>query len=430
MSSATIPRRSDSTAAGRSTDVTALMGSPAFVVVVFVATLTLVLSNAVVAILDGASSWDNPLPQSVVVALIVVGCGLQAACLLLVRRHPVLGVAGTLVAYLAVVVLVAVPAWTAAMQLVVAVALFALATRARAVTSVLWLAIAIAATVATLTLWAVSLGAPAGVVAGFVINQSLAFAAPAAAATALGLLWAAHSRHAAEAREAADRLTREQEARMAEARDIERARIAQELHDVTAQHIAGLVSLCDASIELAPQQPEQALQLIDEVRTEGRFAAASLYGALGDLRTVDSPSATVTPDLRDVEELVAFWSRRGMTVELHVLGDIPNLPAVVSTIAYRGVQEALANAAKHAPGSTVHVNVVVHSDRMHATVSNGAATRAHSAEERLGLGWGLDGLRDKLHLIDGTLHAADDGRGGWRTRLTIPFPDIEGHARG
>lgn len=312
------------------------------------------------------------------------------------------------------------------MQLVVAVALFALATRASAGLAAACLVGSIAATVATLGLWAASTGAPTGVISGFVINQGIAFAAPAIAATALGLLWAIHARRTVEARDRARQVAREHEERVAAERELERARIAQELHDVAAQHIAGLVSLCDASAVLAPEHPEQALQLIDEVRAEGRFAAASLYSALGDLRAVDATTTTVTPDLHDVEELISFWSQRGMAVDLNTVGNVAELPAIVSTTAYRGLQEGLANAAKHAPGSTVEVALVVHTDRMQATITNTAGNSTRRPEERLGLGWGLDGLRAKLRLIDGTLHAGTNGDDGWRTRMDIPFPNIDG----
>jgi signal transduction histidine kinase len=407
-------------------DIRALLTSRAFVGIVFVATVIQVLGDPLMAMLSGTFVWDVPLPAAAVITLVVVGCGVQAASLLRLDRRPVLAMLGTLVCYLVVALVGGIPTWTGAMQLVVAFALFALATRVRPAVAVAWLVTAISITVGALTVWAMSLGAPAGVVSGFVLNDGLAFAVPAAAGTALGLLWSVHAARATEAEEQAERLLREHEEKVGQARDTERARVAQELHDVAGQHIAGLVSLCDASAELAPDQPDRALQLIDEVRAEGRFAAASLYGALSDLRAVNAESAAATPDLRGAAELVQFWSRRGMALTCRTSGDVVNLPAVVSTIAYRGLQEALANAAKHAPGSTVEVHVTMQSDQVRVSVANTAAAAVRRPEERLGLGWGLDGLRDRLLLVDGTLHAAADDSGGWRTQFDIPFPVIDG----
>ncbi|MGC5098548.1 histidine kinase, partial [Escherichia coli] len=75
---------------------------------------------------------------------------------------------------------------------------------------------------------------------------------------ALGILWAVLERRAARARQRAIDLEEEQAAAIERSRATERARIAQELHDVAGQHLAGLVSLCDASAELAPAHPDQA----------------------------------------------------------------------------------------------------------------------------------------------------------------------------
>ncbi|MCK6068510.1 MULTISPECIES: sensor histidine kinase [Microbacterium] len=401
------------------------MSAPLFAVIVFVATTVQVLGNPLIGTMRGAV-WDHPLPLLLVVFIAVATCALQAACLLALSRYPVAAMLGALTCYLAFALAVGAPNWTPSMQLVVAIALFALASQARPAVALSWLTAAIIITVVVLAFWILSTGAPLGIVSGFAIDQGLGFAVPAGGATALGLLWATHARLTTDARLEAARLAREQEARLAEARDIERARIAQELHDVAAQHVAGLISLCDASLTLAPEQPDRALQLLEEVRAEGRFAAASLYGAIGDLRAVDGQTISVTPDLRNVDDLIAFWSRRGMTVRLQSVGGVADLPAVVSSIAYRGMQEALANAAKHSPGSIVQVDVVVRSDRLEVAVTNSAGSTTRRCQERLGLGWGLDGLRSKLQLVDGTLHAAALDQGGWRTRIDIPFPDLDG----
>lgn len=405
----------------QATDLSALVSAPLFLGVVFAVTALQSLSNPIAGWLMGVEDWTHPLPLALVVALVVAGCAAQTTSLMLVRRWPVLAMFATLACFLAVAFGLAVPMWTLGMQVVVALTLFVLPTRRSIAASIGWLAVAVAADVAVSFAWLFAVGSEPGLVAGFVLAHCLGFAGPAAAATALGVVWATHARRAADARERAEQVAREHDERLEEARALERGRIAQELHDVTGQHIAGLVSLCDASIMLAPQHPDQAIHLIEEVRAEGRFAAASLYGALGDLRAVDARGIEATPDLRTLDDLIAFWTRRGMPVRAHVLGDFGDLPAVVSTIAYRGVQEALANAAKHAAGSDVVVDVVVRGDRLDVAITNRPGARRSAEEQALGLGWGLDGLRDKLLLLDGTLHAGPLDDGGWRTRIEVPF---------
>ena len=55
---------------------------------------------------------------------------------------------------------------------------------------------------------------------------------------------------------------------------------------MAGQHLAGLITLADAALAIAPSRPAEALALVEEVRDEGRFAAASLARALADLRAV------------------------------------------------------------------------------------------------------------------------------------------------
>ncbi|MFX5668650.1 sensor histidine kinase, partial [Acinetobacter baumannii] len=81
---------------------------------------------------------------------------------------------------------------------------------------------------------------------------------------------------------------------------------------------------------------------------------------------------------------------------LEVRGDLEDAPVVVSSTAYRAVQEGLSNAAKHAPGAPVEVRVTVDAERLHAAVTNGSPRHSRAGEDDLGLGWGLENLRDKL----------------------------------
>lgn len=399
------------------------MRSPVFVAVVFVATVVQVCADPVVSLAGGVGEWGHPLPPAVVIALAVLGCLAQALCVTQGARRPELALLGTLACYLAVALWLGVPAWATPMHLVVAVAMFALGSVRSIPVAAAWASAGVVGSVVALSLWAASVGVPATAAVAFVVTDGTALASVSFAGVALGMLWAVLERRTLRARQRA-RAFQEQQAEAVEAsRAAERARIAQELHDVAGQHLAGLVSLCDASVELAPDHPQQALQLIEEVRAEGRFAAASLYGALGDLRAVDSSAQTPTPDLRTLPDLVEFWRDRGMDVSLRTSGDLAGPPVVVSTIAYRAVSEALSNAAKHAPGAPVEVDARVGTNRVSAAVSNGAPRRSRG-EDDLGLGWGLDSLRQKLALVDGSLEASADDRGGWNLGVVIPFPDM------
>lgn len=403
--------------------------SPVFIAVVFLATVVQVCSDPVLAITSGTGEWAHSLAPQVVIALAAVVCFAQAVCVSQLASRPELAMLGAVGSYLLVAVVLGVPTWATPMQLVVAIAMFALGSARAIPVAAAWAAAGVVAAFAALGAWAASVGAPPEAIAGFLLTEGVSLASLSFAGATLGMLWAVLDRRAAQARQHAREVEMRQAEEIEASRNAERGRIAQELHDVAGQHLAGLVSLCDASVELAPAHPQQALQLIDEVRAEGRYAAASLYGALGDLRAVDATAHTPTPDLRSLADLVSFWRARGMDVALEAQGDVELAPVVVSTTAYRAVQEALSNAAKHASGAPVRVHVDVDPGLLTATVVNGTPRRPRADENGLGLGWGLDTLRQKLTLVDGSLRAASDDAGGWRLEVEIPLPRTTEEAR-
>lgn len=402
--------------------VTSLLRSPLSAALIFLATVIPVCSDPLLAVLSGSGQWGHIWPPLVVISLVSLGCLLQAVAASQLASHPALSVVGTSACYLIVAIGLNVPTWVAPMHLVIGISMFALGSYGPAGRAALTVSVVLVAAVAVLAFWAQEAGLPPSAVLSFVLTEGGGLVSVSVAAVGLGLLWSAHERRTQAARKRAQDAERERERAVEESRNAERGRIAQELHDVAGQHLAGLVSLCDASLELAPARPAQALELIEEVRAEGRYAAASLYGALGDLRAVDTATQSPTPDLRRIDALIDFWSERGMKVSLRAQGELGLLPVVVSTTAYRAVKEGLSNAAKHAPGAPVDVTVRVTSSRLDATVVNGPANWRRAAEEELGLGWGLDSLRDKLALVDGKLHSSAEGAGGWRFTVQIPFP--------
>lgn len=407
----------------RATDarVDTVLRSPVAAAVLFVATVIPVCSDPLVTLITGRGEWTLQLPPVVFMALVILACLVQALAVSRLATRPELAVLASLGCYLAAAVALNVPTWATPMHLVVAVAMFALGSARPAALVAIWAVGTVTAAIAVLVVWAHLQGVPTVLIASFVLTEGGGLATIAWAAAGLGVLWAAHARRTRRADARASQIERAQQAAIDASRDNERGRIAQELHDVAGQHLAGLVSLCDASIELAPAHPARALELIEEVRAEGRYAAASLYGALGDLRAVDTGAHSPTPDLRRLEELVGFWQERGAEVSLAFTGSPSTPPTVVSAIAYQAVREALSNAAKHAPGAPVRVSVAVRAEEVEVRVVNGPARRDRDDEAELGLGWGLQSLADKLALVDGRLQTSGDGAGGWELRVTIPF---------
>ncbi|WP_230007017.1 histidine kinase, partial [Microbacterium sp. Bi128] len=208
--------------------------------IVFGAVAIQVLSNPVALAAEGPDAWNLPLPFAAVVAVILIGCAVQASSLAVSARWPAVGVGGCLTAYLALAFLLGIPLWLTGMQLPVAMALFLFAARRSLGRTALAVLGVSAAHLLSFAIWAASTGADVHRVLAFLAAQSVAFIGIVVGGAALGVWWGSRSRRLAVSRAEAEAATREHETRVRRAQEAERARIAQELHDVAGQHLAGL----------------------------------------------------------------------------------------------------------------------------------------------------------------------------------------------
>ena len=218
----------------------------------------------------------------------------------------------------------------------------------------------------------------------------------------------------------------------------ERARIAREMHDVVAHHM----SMIAVQAETAPYRLQD---LTDPVRAELSTIATAARSALTDMRRLlgvlraenEEAPREPQPGLADLPALVATVERAGVPVTLEVPG-VPlerssgtpllmdTVPEPVGLAAYRIVQEALANAARHAPGGPVNVLVGAESDRLVVTVENGPPSTGTSPAAPGGTGHGLMGMRERTALLGGTLDAGPDDAGGYRVLAVLPYrADLE-----
>ncbi|WP_227025054.1 sensor histidine kinase [Streptomyces tsukubensis] len=228
-------------------------------------------------------------------------------------------------------------------------------------------------------------------------------------------------------RERAERAerTREEEAgrRVAE----ERLRIARDLHDVVAHHIALVNVQAGVAAHVMDRRPDQAKEALAHVREASRSALNELRATVGLLRQSGDPAAPTepAPGLDRLDELVGTFRSAGLPVEVARPGlregDDPRLPAAVGLAAYRVIQEALTNVQKHAgPGVKAEVSVVQVGRRLEVTVlDDGRGTDAAGPEEDGG--HGLLGMRERVAALGGRCAAAPRYGGGFRVHAILPL---------
>ena len=108
----------------------------------------------------------------------------------------------------------------------------------------------------------------------------------------------------------------------------------------------------------------------------------------------------------------------GMDVDLEVRGEPLALPTLADRSAFRIIQESLTNAAKHAPGATVHVTVTYEDDAVTLSVVDDGATQRPTAIA--GHGRGLIGMRERAAALSGRLEAGPEGASGYAVRAWLP----------
>ncbi|WP_328919946.1 MULTISPECIES: histidine kinase [unclassified Streptomyces] len=197
------------------------------------------------------------------------------------------------------------------------------------------------------------------------------------------------------------------------ARAEERAAIAREMHDVVGHRVSNMV-LAAGALQVGPAAGHpDVVRTAELIRSDGRQALEELREILGVLSVghpVHWAPTTPQPDVAQLPGIVAHATERGQSVQLQVNGHPETLSAPVQRAVHRIVQESLTNAAKHAPGAQVRIDVDCRSDGVHVSVGNGASTGHPSADLPSG-GHGLVGLAERVELLGGTLTAGPHGDG-------------------
>lgn len=217
--------------------------------------------------------------------------------------------------------------------------------------------------------------------------------------------------------EVAARLQREQHLVGERMRLLERSRIARDMHDALG-HELSLIALRAAALQVNPELDESARGAAGELRASAAEATQRLHQTVGVLRE-DGETAPVVPSGDTVDALVERAAAAGMAVTL--AGQLERLPPMADRAAYRVVQEALTNAAKHAPGAPVTVwlgrdpatgDAVV-------TVTNAAPPAGPLPSTGSG-GYGLVGLDERVRLAGGRLQARA-AVGGFEVTARLPL---------
>ncbi|MET7991175.1 histidine kinase [Amycolatopsis sp. NPDC005232] len=206
-----------------------------------------------------------------------------------------------------------------------------------------------------------------------------------------------------------------------QARLRERARIASDMHD-SLGHELSLIAVRAAALEVAGGLDDTQRAAAGDLRANAATATGRLREIIGVLR---EDAAPIEPVQGDLGELLERARASGLLIESQV-DSLEATPPMVARAAYRVVQEAVTNVAKHAPGAAVTVRVLSSPASTEIRVVNArppAGPLPGASGKR-----GLIGLRERVRLVGGALRAGPDEAGGFEVAATLPHDAAPGPA--
>ena len=190
----------------------------------------------------------------------------------------------------------------------------------------------------------------------------------------------------------------------------ERARIAQELHDVVGHEVTLIAIQAEAASAALRADPARAAEPVEAIRATAHRTLTEIRAVLGVL----APAGEAEPSSEGVAAIADRARAAGIANALTLTGSPPADGAPVTLAVNRIVRECLTNAGRHAPGEPVTVQVDWTPSEVCVHAGNALAARPRRAVP----GRGLTGMRHRAELLGGTFEAgAVDGRFDVRVRI-------------
>lgn len=190
----------------------------------------------------------------------------------------------------------------------------------------------------------------------------------------------------------------------------ERIRLGRELHDVLA-HTLGALSVQLTALDTLARNGTGREELLAEIDRSRQLVGAGLDEAHQAVRALREDTLPLAEQL---EQLCALHD-----AELEVCGAERPIKAEARLALYRAAQEALTNAARHAPGAHVAVRLAFEAGEVAVSVRNSPPRPATPAQPAPGGGYGLSGMRERVLQAGGQLQAGPT-EGGWQVTARIP----------
>jgi signal transduction histidine kinase len=194
----------------------------------------------------------------------------------------------------------------------------------------------------------------------------------------------------------------------------ERERLARDVHDVLAHSLSVINIQAGVALHLLEERPEQARPALSVIKEVSKDALHELRSVLDQHST---RTASPSPSLSRLDDLVATAAAGGVQVQTEVCGSLDGLPPGVDLAAFRILQEAVTNVIRHASSGTATLRVERAEHELTLQVDDNGPKQPTSD----GTGRGLLGMRERAAALAGSFEAGPRPEGGFRVLVHLPL---------
>jgi signal transduction histidine kinase len=200
----------------------------------------------------------------------------------------------------------------------------------------------------------------------------------------------------------------------------ERRRIARDVHDFVGHGLAAVMLQVTSARHVLRRDPAAAEEALRSAEDVGRRSMQELRRTVGLLRSDDDAGLAPLPSAADISALVDDARAGGLAVRLETRGDIARVSPGVGTALYRLSQEALANAARHAPRAHTVLGIEVADGQARLVAETTGPTMPEPAAGPDRPRYGLVGMRERATALGGRLTAGPTPD-GFRVSCLLPL---------
>ena len=198
----------------------------------------------------------------------------------------------------------------------------------------------------------------------------------------------------------------------------ERRRIARDVHDFVGHGLAAVMLQVTSARHVLRRDPAAAEEALRSAEDVGRRSMQELRHTVGLLRSDDDAALAPLPSMTDIPALVDDARAGGLPARLETRGDLARVSPSVGTALYRISQEALANAARHAPRARTVLGIEVANGQARLVAETTGPTMPEPAADRHR--YGVVGMRERATALGGELTAGPT-QDGFRVQCRIPL---------